>query len=67
MARVVLLSNGATRIVDPFGLADWAGVVALVSGPGGPGDLIARVRHAEEEHGVAPDDATVACCDLGTV
>ncbi|MEK8105610.1 hypothetical protein NKG94_11535 [Micromonospora sp. M12] len=63
---VVLLSNGASRIVDPYGLTDWPGVLDLlrVSGPAG---VIARVRQAEAQTGGSPDgqlpdDATVAYC-----
>ncbi|MDG4757709.1 protein phosphatase 2C domain-containing protein [Micromonospora sp. WMMD710] len=62
---VVLLSNGASRIVDPYGLADWPGVLDLL-GVGGPADVINRVRQAETRAGgpdaLAPDDATVAHC-----
>jgi hypothetical protein len=58
---VVLLSNGVSRIVDRFGLTDWAGVVS-----GSPAGIIDRVRRAEALEAVAPDDATIMCCtDLG--
>jgi hypothetical protein len=59
----VLLSNGASRVVSPYGLTDWAGVLGLVD-TGGPAEVIRRVRQAEADdpdtH--APDDATVAHC-----
>ena len=61
---VALLSNGASRIVSPYGLTDWPGVLDLL-GANGPADLIRRVRQAEAAGGAdarAPDDATVAHC-----
>ncbi len=61
LAGAALLSNGAGRIVDRFGLADWPGVMADLASSG-PADIIRRVRHAEAAHGVAPDDATIAHC-----
>ena len=69
LASVALLSDGASRIVDLFGLTDWPGVAALL-GSGGTGELIRRVRAAEDEdprgarwpRGKAHDDATVAYC-----
>ncbi len=61
---VALLSNGASRIVDPYGLTDWPGVLRLL-GTDGPGDIIRRVRRAEARTSAGsdapvPDDATVA-------
>jgi len=69
LASVALLSDGASRIVDLFSLTDWPGVAALL-GSGGTGELIRRVRAAEDEdprgarwpRGKAHDDATVAYC-----
>jgi hypothetical protein len=57
-----LLSNGASRIVDPYGLADWPTVLGLLRthGPKGP---IRRIRDAETD-GRSSDDATVAYTDL---
>lgn len=64
LTSAVLLSNGATRIVDRFGLADWPEVLAILAADG-PDEVIHRVRRAEASHGVAPDDATIAhCTDL---
>ncbi len=61
----VLLSNGASRVVDRFRLADWPGVIAVLASSG-PAEVIHRVRQAEERHAVAADDATIAhCTDLG--
>jgi hypothetical protein len=61
-----LLSNGASRIVSPYGLTDWPGVLELI-GASGPAEVIRRVRQAEERApgnagASVPDDATVAHC-----
>ncbi|MEV4199182.1 hypothetical protein [Micromonospora globbae] len=65
LGGAVLLSNGASRIVDRFGLADWPQVLATL-GERGPAAVIGRVRQAEARHAVAADDATIAhCTDLG--
>jgi hypothetical protein len=61
LAGAVLLSNGASRIVDRFRLADWPGVMAVLASSG-PAEIIHRVRQAEERHAVAADDATIALC-----
>ncbi len=58
---VALLSNGASRIVSPYGLADWPGVPALLDA-GGPEEIIRRVRQAEARTAEPPDDATVVHC-----
>ncbi|MBF8184201.1 hypothetical protein ITP53_00240 [Nonomuraea sp. K274] len=61
----VLLSNGASRIVDRFGLTDWPGVMDVLASSG-PAEIIRGVRLAEARHAVAADDATIAhCTDLG--
>ena len=67
---VALLSNGASRIVSPYGLTDWRGVLDLL-GSHGPIDTISRLRHAEAvmssgPDAPVPDDATVAHCVWGT-
>jgi len=59
-----LLSNGASRIVSPYALTSWPGLMELL-GTGGPSEIIRRVRQAEAtiSHSPAaevPDDATVA-------
>jgi hypothetical protein len=61
-----LLSNGASRIVSPYGLTDWPGVLELLSA-NGPAEIIRRVRRAEASTSAGPDapipdDATVAHC-----
>ncbi|GIG92853.1 hypothetical protein [Plantactinospora endophytica] len=69
LAGAALFSNGASRIVDRFGLADWPEVLAVLAG-GGPAEIIRRVRQAERggapgegrPRPVAPDDATIAYC-----
>jgi len=61
VSGVVLLSNGASRIVDRFDLTDWPGAVALLASSG-PAEIIHRVRRAEARHAVPPDDATITLC-----
>jgi hypothetical protein len=66
LASVTLLSDGATRLVDRFGLASWDEALAVL-GSAGPDELIRRTREAEgsDPHGrrwprgKAHDDATV--------
>jgi hypothetical protein len=63
---VTALSDGAARLVEVFGLTDWAGLVAEVRASGAAGPL-ARVRAAEAAdpagarfpRGKRSDDATV--------
>ncbi len=65
LTSAVLLSNGASRIVDRFGLTDWPGVLAILASSG-PAEIVDRVRQAETRHAVAADDATIIhCTDLG--
>jgi hypothetical protein len=65
LTGAVLLSNGASRFVDRFRLADWPGVMAVLASSG-PAEIIHRVRRAEARHAVPADDATIAhCTDLG--
>ncbi|MET7365870.1 integrase [Streptomyces sp. NPDC005566] len=61
LTAAALLSNGASRIVDRFGLTDWPGVMALLAS-NGPAEIVRRVRQAEDRHAVAADDATIAYC-----
>lgn len=64
LAGAVLLSNGASRIVDRFEEADWPAVLTILA-ESGPAEIIRRVRSAEEGQAVAADDATLAhCTDL---
>jgi len=46
LVSATLMSNGASRIVDRFGLADWPGVVRILSDEG-PAGVLTRVREAE--------------------
>lgn len=52
----VLLSNGASRVVDRFGLLAWDQMVRH-----DPAEVIRMVRAAEQANNVAADDATAAC------
>jgi len=66
LASFALLSNGASRIVSPYDLTDWPGVLELI-GVSGPAEVIRRVRQAEDRAPAnagasVPDDATVAHC-----
>jgi len=63
---VALLSNGASRIVSPYGLTDWPGLLDLLRS-NGPTEIIRRVRQVETHtpgapDAPAPDDATVVHC-----
>jgi len=60
VTATALLSNGASRLVDTFGLTGWAGLLHLLE-TDGPGEIIRRVREAEVRDGVATDDATIVC------
>ena len=42
----MLLSDGASRLVDPFGLATWGELLALLE-ESGPDELLRQVRAAE--------------------
>jgi hypothetical protein len=44
--QAALLSDGATRATDPFGLCDWRGLLTILAAAG-PGELIRQVRAAE--------------------
>jgi hypothetical protein len=71
----VLLSDGASRLVDRFQLATWSQLVKLISSDG-PAALIDHIRKAEHSdpdgqrwpRGKATDDATAAhvSCDPPT-
>lgn len=60
VTMTALLSNGASRLVDTFGLTGWAGLLHLLDTEG-PGEIIRRVRLAEARDSVATDDATIIC------
>jgi hypothetical protein len=67
---VAHLSNGASRIVAPYQLAEWPAVLDLARTMG-PGEVLRRVRAAESAAGghtagsgvSGPDDATVTVCE----
>ncbi|MFI0409651.1 hypothetical protein [Actinomadura sp. 3N508] len=69
--RVILMTDGATRLAARFGAADWAGLAALAVDPG-PTGLIERTREIERTdptavkwpRGKVHDDATVAVCSF---
>lgn len=66
-----LLSDGASRLVDRFGLASWEDALKVLDNLG-PGELLRKVRKAENSdpigsrwpRGKAFDDATVAYCSV---
>jgi hypothetical protein len=68
---VALLSDGASRLVDRFGLATWEDALKILESLG-PSELLRQVRDAENSdptglrwpRGKAFDDATVACCSV---
>ena len=69
LRRVALLTDGVTRLVDMFGVADWPGLLDRAE-RGGPGALLDEVRAWEERDPRAArwprikvhDDATAALC-----
>ena len=58
-----LLSNGASRVVEPYHLAGWPEVIDLLRTTG-PDEIIRRVREVETDS-LRPDDATAAYCEFG--
>jgi hypothetical protein len=69
--RAAVLSDGATRLVDRFGLLDWSSFLAVLADQG-PDAIIAQVRAAEHSdpdgqrwpRGKRHDDASAAFCQL---
>jgi Protein phosphatase 2C len=70
-----VLSDGASRLVDRFGLATWEDALKTLDTLG-PRELLRQVREAEESdpdgtrwpRGKAHDDATVVhCCAIGNL
>lgn len=47
LRAVALLSDGATRLVDRFGLLDWSALCDLLATTDGPAALVERTRTAE--------------------
>ncbi|NYD45936.1 hypothetical protein BJY14_001919 [Actinomadura luteofluorescens] len=70
LRRAALLTDGATRLADMFGVTDWPGMVSLAADPAG---LIKWTREVEGTDPAAVrfprhkvhDDATAAFCDFG--
>ena len=66
-----MLSDGAIRLVDRFGLLDWSGFLDVLEKQG-PEVIIERVREAERSdpdgqrwpRGKRHDDASAALCHL---
>ncbi|MCO5967353.1 protein phosphatase 2C domain-containing protein [Actinoallomurus soli] len=73
LRRAALLTDGATRLADSFGLTDWPQTLATLAGQG-PAALIEQVREAERSdpdgrrwpRHKRHDDATVAYCEFAT-
>jgi hypothetical protein len=71
LQRAAVLSDGATRLVDRFGLLDWPSFLTILAEQG-PDAIIAQVRAAEHSdpdgqrwpRGKRHDDASVAFCRL---
>ena len=63
LAGAALLSNGASRIVDPYRLAGWPSVVELLR-TSGPAELLRVVRDGEGDRTAQPDDASAAYVTL---
>ncbi len=69
--RIALLTDGAARAVDPLGICDWPGLMAMLAS-GGPEELIRQVRAAESKDPDAirwprnkiHDDATAAVVEF---
>lgn len=67
--QVAVLSDGAVRAVDAFGLDDWSGAFEVLC-ESGPAELVRQVRAAESSDPKASrwprnkisDDATIAYC-----
>lgn len=72
--RVAMLTDGAARAVEPFGLHTWRTLLDSIA-TNGPGALVAQVRRAEasDPRGVhwprnkLSDDATIAYCGFAAV
>jgi Protein phosphatase 2C len=71
LQRAAVLSDGATRLVDRFGLVDWPSFLTILAEQG-PEAIIAQVRAAEHSdpdgqrwpRGKRHDDASAALCHL---
>jgi hypothetical protein len=59
-----VLSNGAARLVDPYGVMTWTDLLTVLR-TGGPEEALRRLRAAEHDlpaDGSEPDDASLAWC-----
>jgi hypothetical protein len=71
LQRAAVLSDGATRLVDRFGLLDWPSFLTILAEQGSDA-IIAQVRAAEDSdsdgqrwpRGKRHDDASAAFCRL---
>lgn len=65
---VALMSNGASRLVDPYRLANWPSVMQVLRASG-PHALLHRIRAAEAAQTLpgfeSADDATIAFMEMG--
>ena len=74
LRRVAVLTDGAARLVEPFGLVDWTGLLDLL-GSAGPGEAIQRLRAAEATdpegrrwpRNKHSDDATIVFASLSSL
>lgn len=57
---VAVLSNGAARLVEPYRVTDWPGLVTMLR-VDGPEGVLRRLRRAERSLTVLPDDASIGC------
>jgi hypothetical protein len=72
VSRAALLSDGVSCLVEPYEVVDWTQLLAILE-QHGPGQVIARVREAEDTDPTGArwprykrsDDATAAFCHLG--
>jgi len=71
--RAAILTDGASRLVDQFALADWPELLRQLQASG-PGSIIGQVREAENSDPGGSrwprykrsDDATAVFCQLTT-
>jgi len=66
LTDVALLSNGVTRLVDPYGLATWSTLPDRCR-TDGPGAVLEELRRHEAHISEPSDDATVAYSTLRQV
>lgn len=64
LSGAAVLSNGVRRLVDPYAVTNWPGLLDVLRADG-PDALLGWVRASEPRGGLAADDATVAYCSFG--